>query len=106
MIANASAWLSGIRDSIRRARRQRLQERLKEERRGAEARCASCAFFRNDAAYVETNIAGLASMGSGYASVRAADGICVRLDRYLSGDARCGYFAAIGGTIGTGCPPV
>jgi hypothetical protein len=56
--------------------------------------CRNCAFFRNDAAYLERELEGLRIMGSGYASVRAEDGVCLRHDRYLSAWAVCGEFQA------------
>jgi hypothetical protein len=52
-------------------------------------RCASCAYFRNDPAYIEQAMPGLITMGSGYASVRAQDGICARHERYLSERSSC-----------------
>ena len=57
-------------------------------------RCAACRFFRNDPAFLEAQIPGLAAMSSGHASVRADDGICLRHDRYLSARATCRDFAA------------
>jgi hypothetical protein len=56
--------------------------------------CRNCAFFRNDAAYLERELKGLSIMSSGYASVRAEDGVCLRHDRYLSAWASCGEFRA------------
>jgi hypothetical protein len=56
--------------------------------------CAACSHFRNDPAYLETAIKGLTSFGSGYASVRADDGLCLRHDRYLSAQSYCGDFSA------------
>jgi len=56
--------------------------------------CRDCVFFRNDAAYLERAIEGLRVMSSGYASVRAEDGVCLRHDRYLSAWASCGEFQA------------
>jgi len=96
----AATLLSGLRDALARAGGGWR------ENRAGEPRCAACAYFRDDPAYVEATIPGLASMSSGHASVRSGDGICVRLDRYLSGDAHCGHFAAAAGTTGIGCPPL
>jgi hypothetical protein len=59
---------------------------------GAQARCGSCRHFRNDAAYLEATMPGLASFGSGDASARADDGVCLRHDRYLSARASCNDF--------------
>ena len=61
-------------------------------------RCGFCVDFRNDAAYLEAALPGLASMGSGHAAVRADDGICRRHERYLSSGASCADFAAAGAT--------
>ena len=55
-------------------------------------RCGSCGHFRNDPAYLEAAIPGLASLSSGDASVRADDGLCLRHDRYLSARASCADF--------------
>jgi hypothetical protein len=64
--------------------------------RGAEARkaglieqCGSCVHFRNDPAYLEAVFPGLTSLSSGYASVRADDGLCARHELYLSAGAWC-----------------
>jgi hypothetical protein len=62
-----------------------------------ERRCGYCAHFRNDRAYLEAAMPGLASMSSGDASVRADDGICLRHDRYLSARASCAEFIAFDG---------
>jgi hypothetical protein len=56
------------------------------------AQCGRCVHFRNDRAYLEHVMPGLASMGSGDSSVRADDGICERHDRYLSARASCADF--------------
>jgi hypothetical protein len=58
-----------------------------------EARCERCIHFRNDPAYLETVFAGLVSLGSGYGSARAEDGVCGRHDRYLSAQASCADFS-------------
>ena len=51
--------------------------------------CRTCRHFRNDAAFLEAAFAGLTSMSSGYGSVRADDGICLRHDRYLGARSSC-----------------
>ena len=51
--------------------------------------CGDCANFRNDADHIERAFSGLAIMGSGRGSVRAADGLCSRHDLYLGSDAWC-----------------
>jgi hypothetical protein len=52
-------------------------------------RCANCAHFRNDPAFIEQAVPGLATMSSAHASVRCDDGICLRHDRYLSARSSC-----------------
>lgn len=54
--------------------------------------CGACRFFRNDPAFIEAEIPGLATFSSGYASVRADDGLCLRHDRYLGASFSCGDF--------------
>jgi hypothetical protein len=61
----------------------------------ADRRCASCAHFRNDPAFLEKEMPGMASMGSAHSSVRADDGICVRHDRYLSSRSSCAEYTAV-----------
>jgi hypothetical protein len=56
--------------------------------------CRDCAHFRNDPAYLERVFPGLTSLSSGYASVRAEDGLCLRHDRYLGARCWCADFAA------------
>ena len=63
----------------------------------AARRCGNCAHFRNDPAWLEQAIPGLASFSSGDASVRAEDGICQHHDRYLGAYASCADFAAASG---------
>ena len=58
--------------------------------------CLGCIHFRNDPAYLESVFKGLSSLGSGYGSVRADDGLCLRHDRYLSAHSWCADFAAAG----------
>jgi len=54
--------------------------------------CASCRFFKNQPANLESSIVGLRVMGSGHSSVVSNDGLCARLDRYLSGNYSCGQY--------------
>lgn len=70
----------------------RKMEQLKAEQ--SAGRCGSCTHFRNDPAFLERVMPGLASMGSAYASVRAEDGVCSRHDRYLSARSSCADFAS------------
>ena len=46
--------------------------------------CLSCRHFRNDPAYLESVVQGLATMSSAYGAARGDDGLCLRHDRYLS----------------------
>jgi|GEM_PF-426322 len=72
--------------------------------------CRHCRHFRNDARFLETAFPGLTSMSSGYGSVRAEDGICLRHDRYLNAASSCPQFGEItesrilSGTSGTANP--
>jgi hypothetical protein len=60
-----------------------------------ERTCRQCRHFRNDAQYLERAFPGLTSMSSGYASVRAEDGICLKHDRYLNVESSCPQFSGI-----------
>jgi len=55
--------------------------------------CLHCVHFRNSPAYLESVFKGLAALGSGHASVRQDDGICLLNDRYLSADSWCDGFS-------------
>jgi len=55
-------------------------------------RCAACRFFCSSPQELESRIAGLRSFGSGFASVRAGDGLCERHGRYLAASAHCSSF--------------
>jgi hypothetical protein len=57
--------------------------------------CVACRHFRNDPAQIERLCPGLTAMGSGYASTRAQDGICLRHDFYVLASDRCGDFASV-----------
>jgi len=54
--------------------------------------CICCRFFNNDPAELEKGMAGLRVMGSGHSSVVSNDGICSKLDRYLSGSYSCDLY--------------
>ncbi len=56
--------------------------------------CGRCLYFQNDPAVLERELPGLASMGSGYAAVRAEDGICRRHGLYLSARDYCPNYTA------------
>jgi hypothetical protein len=55
--------------------------------------CAECAWFRNEAEFVEAAFPGLTAMSSASGSTRSNDGICLRHDRYLRADWSCADFA-------------
>jgi hypothetical protein len=55
--------------------------------------CRACAHFRNDPAWLEAVITGLATLGSAWGSVRAEDGICLRHDRCMSADGACADYS-------------
>jgi hypothetical protein len=63
--------------------------------------CRQCRYFRNEAAYLETILAGLSSLSSAYGSVRCDDGVCLRHDRLIGARASCPDFfpAADRGTV-------
>jgi hypothetical protein len=53
------------------------------------ARCATCCHFVDDAREIERQLAGLITLSSAYAAVRAADGLCSVHDRYLAAASGC-----------------
>jgi hypothetical protein len=55
----------------------------------AEPSCGSCRYFCESPHEIESQMPGMRSLGSAYAAVRAADGICRRHDRYLGAASRC-----------------
>jgi hypothetical protein len=54
--------------------------------------CQNCRHFQNDPRLLEASIPGLISFGSGNASVRADDGICLHHSRYVAADSGCSRF--------------
>jgi hypothetical protein len=54
-----------------------------------EERCGTCRYFCQAPHEIESQIPGLRSLGSVYASVRASDGLCRRHDRYLGASSYC-----------------
>ncbi|MGO8918249.1 MAG: hypothetical protein ACLQJR_20300 [Stellaceae bacterium] len=58
----------------------------------SQASCRTCAHFRNDPAYLEAALCGLASLSSAYGAVRGEDGLCLRHDRYLGARSLCADF--------------
>lgn len=55
--------------------------------------CHACSHFCSDPALIEAELPGLATLSSGYASVRAKDGLCKLHDRLVNGLRRCDGFA-------------
>lgn len=56
--------------------------------------CAQCRHFNSGPTLLERAVPGLRVMGSGYSSVVSSDGLCERLDRYLSANYSCDQFKA------------
>ncbi len=52
-------------------------------------RCGACRFFCNDPLWLEQASAGLAVLSSGFAAVRAGDGLCGSHGRYVSIGSGC-----------------
>jgi len=59
----------------------------------SEGRCAGCIHFCNDPAALEGVFANLTAMSSGYASVKAHDGLCQLHGWYLSCRDTCPDFS-------------
>ena len=55
--------------------------------------CENCAHFNPDPLDVEAAIPGLNVMSSGFASIRAGDGLCAQHERYVPAHASCAQFA-------------
>ena len=62
------------------------------DQRFTNATCGRCEHFENDPTALEKAFPGLTSMCSGFASVRAQDGLCRRHDIYLSAWDSCPSF--------------
>lgn len=56
---------------------------------GGTATCRTCRHFRCAEGAIEAGLPGLRSLGSGYASVRGADGLCRLHDRHLAALSSC-----------------
>jgi hypothetical protein len=61
--------------------------------------CGNCRHFRNEPRQIEAAFQGLTSLSSGFASVRAQDGLCSLHGIYLSSWDGCPRFAPSGGEI-------
>jgi len=51
--------------------------------------CRTCRHFLGSAPALEAALAGLASLSSGYASVRSDDGLCAAHDRLIAASSVC-----------------
>jgi hypothetical protein len=60
--------------------------------------CRSCRHFRDDPAFIEATVEGLTSLGSGWASVRDDDGLCLRHGDYRSARSSCDQFCGESGS--------
>lgn len=56
--------------------------------------CERCVHFDRDPLTIENAVPGLTVMSSGFASVRADDGLCDYHDRHVSARATCASFEA------------
>lgn len=54
--------------------------------------CFPCVHFRDDPAWIEAELPGLAVFSSGHASVRAEDGLCQLHGLMINGRLRCPGF--------------
>lgn len=61
-----------------------------------EERCGSCRYFCQAPHEIESQMPGLKSLGSVFASVRASDGLCRRHDRYLGASSCCADYESAG----------
>lgn len=57
-------------------------------------RCETCAHFDNDPEHLERAFGNLASMSSGFASVRGRDGLCRQRGLYLPAGESCSRHTA------------
>ena len=62
----------------------------------ATAACSTCRHFAGSTREIEARLPGLRALGSGYGSVRAADGLCRLHGRYLAAASSCPAHAAPG----------
>jgi hypothetical protein len=51
--------------------------------------CFGCRAFVTDPKRIEADMPGLASLGSGFSSARAQDGLCLKHQIYLNGRRAC-----------------
>jgi hypothetical protein len=65
---------------------------------GSQGVCASCRHFHNEPAKLEAAFPGLTAMGSGFAAVRAQDGLCALRGVYLPSHGGCDSWIRAGAT--------
>jgi hypothetical protein len=61
--------------------------------------CARCRWFSPAARDIETQLPGLRSLSSAYASVRSEDGVCSQHDRYVAALSFCAAYQARAGVL-------
>jgi hypothetical protein len=60
---------------------------------GIAKECRTCRYFLSVPIAIEAAVPGLASLSSGYASVRADDGLCALHDRYVAARSVCDRYS-------------
>jgi fructose-bisphosphate aldolase class 1 len=60
---------------------------------GIAKECRTCRHFLSVPMTIEAAVPGLASLSSGYASVRADDGLCALHDRYVAARSVCDSYS-------------
>ena len=60
---------------------------------GIAKECRTCRHFLSVPIAIEAAVPGLASLSSGYASVRADDGLCALHDRYVAARSVCDSYS-------------
>lgn len=63
------------------------------ESRTAASSCLGCRHFSHAPRDIEAALPGLSTLSSGYAAVRASDGLCAVHDRYVAAPSVCDSFA-------------
>jgi len=73
----------------------KILEHIQFTQNAAGSQCKQCNHFENDPDIIEKTFKGLTTLSSGYASVRAGDGLCNLLNRYLSSKDSCANFSPL-----------
>ncbi len=58
--------------------------------------CGACRHFIGSPLELEAMLPGLSSLSSGFASVRANDGMCLVHDRYVAASSVCSHYQICG----------